>query len=93
MAAYTSVRLGCDFFDPEAPEGEQLCHESVDIGGTPAQARKAARELGWVTGVRSSLGRRFDKDYCPAHKPDGEPAGPLGREVRSDPRKEDHEAR
>jgi hypothetical protein len=69
VTAYTTVRLGCDYFNREAERGHKICDESVEAPGTPAQARKAARELGWATGIDSGLGRRFLKDYCLAHKP------------------------
>lgn len=36
----------------------------------PAALRKTAAAEGW-THVRSALGRRFDDDYCPDHKPAG----------------------
>lgn len=35
---------------------------------TPGALRKIAANKGW-THVRSSSGRRFDKDFCPIHNP------------------------
>lgn len=35
---------------------------------TLAGLRKLAAKAGW-TCVRSDLGRKFDRDYCPEHKP------------------------
>jgi hypothetical protein len=69
LTAYTSVRLGCDYFNRDAEPGRKTCHEAVEEGRTAAQARMAARKLGWATGIDRGLGGRFLKDYCPAHKP------------------------
>jgi hypothetical protein len=35
---------------------------------TPSGLRRLAAKDGW-THVRDNYGSRFDKDYCPAHKP------------------------
>jgi hypothetical protein len=37
-------------------------------GETRAALRKRAAKAGW-THVRSNLGWRYDRDYCPEHKP------------------------
>lgn len=43
--------------------------DDMDHWPRPAELRKLAAAEGW-THVRSSLGRRFDGDYCPDHKPE-----------------------
>jgi hypothetical protein len=49
-------------------------------GETRAALRKRAAKAGW-THVRSPLGRRYDHDYCPEHKP-AEAAQSAGTEER-----------
>ena len=62
MTAYTQVRIECDHrgcykpFEPDPDPGYL----------TLAPLRRGARKAGWTL-VRNSLGRRFDKDYCPEH--------------------------
>jgi hypothetical protein len=40
-----------------------------DRGVTLARVRAHAAKAGW-THVRSPSGRRYDRDYCPDHKPE-----------------------
>ena len=42
--------------------------DDLDHNPRPAELRKLAAKEGW-THVRSDLGRRFDRDFCPEHKP------------------------
>jgi hypothetical protein len=48
-------------------EGERGIRGSS--GETIAALRKRAGKDGWTL-VRSRLGRPYDKDYCPGHKPE-----------------------
>jgi len=50
--------------------GEYRCQRRLDSepGEGLAALRKRAAKAGW-TRVRSRLGRKYDKDYCPDHKP------------------------
>jgi hypothetical protein len=45
-------------------------------GETRAALRKRAAKAGW-TYVRSPSGRRYDRDYCPEHKPGEAEAAPA----------------
>jgi len=49
---------------------ESRCGRTLDSepGEGLAALRKRAAKAGW-TRVRSRLGRKYDKDYCPDHKP------------------------
>lgn len=73
MSVYTHAIVRCDYRDPET--GWQSCHSVVEEGFTKREGRAAARTQGW-TCVRSPLGRAFDKDYCPDHKPAAEGSQP-----------------
>jgi hypothetical protein len=42
-----------------------------------ADLRKLAARAGW-TRVPSRLGRKYDRDYCPLHKPAEEPGKVAG---------------
>jgi hypothetical protein len=62
---------------PEDPDNWRPCmktyqppEDAGDKNLTPAVQRKLAAKDGW-THVRSPLGRLFDKDFCPDHKPQG----------------------
>jgi len=48
---------------------------------TLSALRKLAAKAGW-THVRSTLGRKYDRDYCPEHKP--EPKGDGKPEPKDD---------
>lgn len=80
MSAYsvTEYKLFCDGRTPYGGEGrDHTCFksfsqpENLDHNPRPAELRKLAARDGWEH-VRSSLGRRFDRDFCPEHKPAAE---------------------
>lgn len=58
--------------------GDRICFKEyrqpadLDHHPKPGELRKLAAMEGWTV-VRSSLGRRFDNDYCPEHKPEDTP--------------------
>lgn len=66
---FRRVELTCNYRDP-------YCHQHFQgkegipptSGETRAAVRKRAAKAGW-THERSRLGRPYDKDYCPDHKP------------------------
>jgi hypothetical protein len=49
---------------------EYRCGQRLDSipGEGLAALRKRAAKAGWAR-VRNRLGRKYDKDYCPEHKP------------------------
>ena len=68
MTAYRDVFLGCNH-----PKCGKEFRAEPEFGFPPVNVvRREARKAGWTI-QRSSLGRSFDKDYCPAH-PDGKDA-------------------
>ncbi len=64
MTSITWHSLRCDGRCPKRYDSTDLDHFAA-----PSELRKLATAEGW-THVRSSLGRRFDKDFCPDHKPE-----------------------
>lgn len=79
---FRRVELSCNHLDP-------YCHQRFQgeegipptSGESRAAVRKRAAKAGWTT-VRSSYGRRADRDYCPGHKP-AEAAQAAGTEAGS----------
>lgn len=73
---YRTYRLNCN-------GDEWRCPQSVgsEPGEGLASLRKRAAKAGW-TRVRNRLGRKYDKDYCPEHKP-AEAAQAAGTEAGS----------
>jgi hypothetical protein len=62
--SYTDFRLWCDV---------TLCMNRFGPMEKPrAQVRELAVRAGW-THVRSGLGRKYDRDLCPAHRPEAKP--------------------
>lgn len=61
---------------------EYRCPQRLDSepGEGLAALRKRAAKTGW-TRVSSRLGRKYDKDYCPDHKP-AEAAQAAGTEEK-----------
>ena len=60
MTAITTIYLWCDFL---------RCNErynGVDVWSPASAVRREAAKAGW-TAKPVSHGRRFTKDYCPAH--------------------------
>ena len=75
MSTYLHAMVSCDYWNPEAPAGARLCYENVEEGFTKAEARKAAKALGWTVNIRSETRRRLrldGHDYCANHKPEPE---------------------
>jgi hypothetical protein len=70
VTAYKDVYLVCDYRPPKC---WQQFRAVPELGfPTVAVVRREGRKAGWTL-VRSTLGRSFDKDYCPDH--------PEGREL------------
>lgn len=75
MSAGTYAYVSCDGRDSDAAPGRRLCPERIEEGRTEAQARKIARERGWLTCVHADGSKPIRGiglglfDYCPAHKP------------------------
>jgi hypothetical protein len=67
VTAITVHYVRCDGRCPKRYDDLDLDHSA-----RPAELRKLAAAQGW-THVRSSLGSRFDKDFCPDHKPEDTP--------------------
>lgn len=63
MSVYLHAMVRCDF--------KRGCPHRIEHGFTKREVRAAARQQGW-TYVRSPLGRPFDTDFCPDHKPEPE---------------------
>ncbi|HEX3961330.1 MAG TPA: hypothetical protein VHZ03_32690 [Trebonia sp.] len=63
MSYYREVHLYCDHL------GCRVELETAPELGFPTLSvmRREATKAGWIK-VRSPLGRRFDKDYCPEHR-------------------------
>lgn len=83
MTAYsrTEHEIYCDARLPSETQPRGLpCHKTYQPPEdtpaypvpAPAKLRKLAAKDGW-THVQSRLGRRYDKDFCPEHKPEPEP--------------------
>jgi hypothetical protein len=68
VSAYTRARVDCDYFNRDAPTGQKLCYEQVEEGWTKVEARRAAKKLGWLTGVRPDRSGHGSSDFCPKHK-------------------------
>lgn len=70
MTVFRDIFLGCN-----KPGCFKKFSVDPDLGlGFPplSVVRRESRKAGWTI-KRTSLGRRFDYDYCPAH-PDGKEA-------------------
>jgi len=70
MTAITTIYLWCDVLE---------CNErydGVDVWSPASAVRREAAKAGWTVKM-SSLGRRFTRDYCPAH-PNGVTEGEGG---------------
>lgn len=67
--AFGDTTIGC-YRRFEVP-GRTGDLEGSEDGPRPAQMRKLAAAQGW-THIRSPHGRRFDEDFCPDHKPEGD---------------------
>jgi hypothetical protein len=80
MSAGTHSYVTCDNLDKDAPAGQRACKEQVEARGSRADARRAAKKLGWTVNVHANSLRPYPRsgglgfDYCPAHKPTEEPA-------------------
>lgn len=78
MSARTHSYVDCDNLDMAAPPGQRACKEQVEARGSRADARRAAKKLGWTVKVCANSTRPFTWksgdgfDYCPAHKPAAE---------------------
>ena len=81
MSGYRRTWLRCDHRDDPA-EGQRYGHvcgkefdAPPDLGLPPmGVTRKEAAKAGWAY-ERSHLGRAFDKDFCPDHKPQEDTGG------------------
>jgi hypothetical protein len=70
VTAGTSAYVWCDYLDMTAPPGRRVCPGRIEEGQTRAEARRAAKKLGWAVAVHvRSTKRGGDFDYCPDHKP------------------------
>lgn len=58
MSIYTEVQLCCD----GAPGDERFDCTNTLFANTAQEARRVAREAGWL------VGRRGGRDWCPIHK-------------------------
>jgi hypothetical protein len=81
---YRKHELMCNSIT-EHPDGSRAsaffrAPREVEYSTPLAALRKLAVKAGW-THVRSPYGRRFDKDFCPDHKPaEAAPAAGTERE-------------
>lgn len=67
-AEYREYTLACDYWDARREVG---CGKHFGPSGqerSRAELRKLAAKQGWAH-VRSVSGRKYDDDFCPAHKP------------------------
>jgi hypothetical protein len=75
MSIRVITELYCNGRIPDEtwPRGHRPCGKKFDADpelGYPTGSvlRRTAAKAGW-THIPSPLGRKFDKDYCPKHKP------------------------
>jgi hypothetical protein len=79
VTVWTAHELECDATDkPDATKGCYRKYEPPEgtptYSVTPAQLRALAAKDGW-TRVRTGARHRWDRDFCPAHKPQEAPRG------------------
>jgi hypothetical protein len=71
VTAYAEWHLFCNHHDPDGAAGRKHCTRIYEPSpgsslGTAAEVRKLAAKDGWT---RVPLGRSYDRDLCPEHKP------------------------
>jgi hypothetical protein len=85
LTAWTTHEIDCDGRipapKPDKPDATRACFKKYEppegtpvYSTSPSELRRLAAKDGW-TRVRSSIGRRWDRDLCPDHKPQGEDRG------------------